>query len=53
LGYTLWTPFREDRRSHLATQINKTKVLGELFQLVVMINDKKLSKEYHRLLVRA
>jgi len=33
----------------LATQINKTKVLGELFQLVVMINDKKLSKEYHRL----
>jgi len=32
----------------LSTAINKTKVLGELFQLVVMLNDKKLSKEYHR-----
>lgn len=32
----------------MATQINKTKVLGELFQLVVMLNDKKLSKEYRR-----
>jgi len=32
----------------MPTQINKTKVLGELFQLVVMLNDKKQSKEYRR-----
>ena len=33
----------------MATEINKTKVLGELFMLTVMINDKKQSGEYRRL----
>jgi len=33
----------------MPTEINKTKVLSELFGLVVMLNDKKLSKEYNRL----
>jgi len=33
----------------VATQINKTKVLGELFQLTVMINDRKTAGDYRRL----
>jgi len=33
----------------MPTEINKTKVLSELFGLVVMLNDRKLSKEYNRL----
>ena len=33
----------------MPTEINKTKVLGELFDLKVMINDRKQAKNYHRL----
>jgi len=33
----------------MPTEINKVKVLGELFDLTVMINDKKQSPGYRRL----
>jgi len=33
----------------MAGDINKIKVLGELFQLQVMINDRKQARDYRRL----
>jgi len=48
LGYKMRTSSTQKGSAELATQINKIKVLGELFQLRVMINDLKRGKEYRR-----